>query len=146
MYIVDKKLVAKILFDEVVCALELDSSYTAEKALLRQECVEFSSDDVADLFEHFNSLDESCLRSLEDVYADKLGATGIPFQSIIKPRITECLFCASFPLSLGIKTQFCDWKAPSGHSWAYTIGFGGKVAAVSEATCPRCRTVYKLQT
>ena len=54
--------------------------------------------------------------------------------------------CASSPLSLEIKKQKCGWKAPGGHSWAYSVSSGAHVAVVCEATCPRCRTVYKLQT
>lgn len=148
IYVVNNKLLAKTLYDEVVRDLESQASYTAEKRVLHQECVDFSIGDVTELLEHFNSLDESCLRSLEDNYADKIavGTHRVGFRSIVKPRITDCLFCPSSPLTLEIKKQKCGWKAPGGHSWAYSFNSGAHVAVVCEATCPRCNTLYKLQT
>lgn len=148
VYKVDKKLVAKILFDDVVCDLESASSYTDEKRLLNQECVQFSQHDVVELLQHFDSLDDLRLSSLEDKYIDKIsrGTKRVVFQEIVVPRITHCLFCTSSALALKVKTQTCGWKAPGGHSWAYDFLSGGRIAAVCEATCPRCQTVYKLQT
>ena len=74
VYNVDKELLAKVPYDEVVCDLESVSSYTKEKKLLKQECVQFSLDNVTKLLEHLASFDKALLRSLEDEYVDKVSS------------------------------------------------------------------------
>lgn len=150
VYNVDKKLLAKVLYDEVVCDLESVSSYTKEKQFLKQECVQFSLDNVTKLLEHFASFDNTLLRSLDEQYVDKVssgsGTSGTLFRVIVLPRISQCLFCPSSALSVKVKTHKVGYKAPGGYSWAYALGSGARIAAVCEARCPQCETVYKLQT
>lgn len=147
LYDVNRPLLCKVLHQEVIEHLEAKQSYTAEKTVLRQECVQVSVDNVKELLCHFDSLPLEALASLEDVYARQISdkSERTQFQLIVTPRITECLFCSSCPLTVKIRTHKCGWKAPGGHSWAYSLHTGATVAAVCESCCPKCKTVYKLQ-
>lgn len=64
---------------------------------------------------------------------------------VIKPKIEECMFC-KIPLDAYIVTTKAGGKAPGGHSWAYTLGTGGGIAAVCQKKCSKCQTKYDLQT
>jgi hypothetical protein len=167
LYTVDKVRLAKAVYSAVVQDWHKDSgnlSYNDEKGYRSLECPEELLQDVVDIFNSFEMLPVQDLTTLDSRYADRvqmelhgsnvrraLEPSG-PSQAqeeellVVKPKISECLFCKQSTLELILRKESCGGKAPGGNSWAYEYSSGACVAMVYKGVCQQCKSVYSLQT
>jgi hypothetical protein len=167
LYTVDKVRVAKAVYSAVVTDWHKDSgnlSYNQERLYRSLECFTATLQDVLDIFSTFEKLPVQDMRPLDSRFADSvqkqlygskqgslLEPSG-PSQTeaenllVIKPKISECMFCKHSPLQFILRKESCGGKAPGGNSWAYEFSSGARVAMVYKGICEQCKSVYSLQT
>jgi hypothetical protein len=164
LFNVDQYRVAEAVYSAVVIEWHSAAgklSYDKEKTYRNQECTTPTLQDVVDLFNRFDNLPEEDLQTLDvqsavSVQARLLRPSGGSLRTtelppdgqhlVIKPKISNCLFCKDAPLLMRLRTESCGGKAPGGHSWAYEFKSGARVAMMYEGMCEKCKSVYSLQT